>query len=453
MDRHAPAPPVPRRLADTDLTPSLRLARSSRWARHLARWMVLLLISIVVFTAFAPWQQFVQGNGQVVAFNPLHREQTVQAPVSGRVTRWIPGIREGMRVEKGQTIVEIRDMDPNLLERLEQQVDATRREMEYLQKMSATYESQVEEFRQVRDQMVAAADQYILMAKEKRKAEQQKLQAAQAALVQIETDYKRQKQLAEEGIASTLKLQIADRKFQEATAKVKQARAAVAAADSAVEAKIREREAKAREGQTKIDSATAKLRKAQSDVAKTEKLLLDLNVKLSRQQSQVVTAPWDGFVFRLNTFQQGAIVKKGDALFTIVPDTPDRAVELWLDGNDASWVTTGRHVRLQFEGWPGIQLAGWPSLAINTFGGKVSVIDSTDNGKGQFRILVCPDPNDIPWPSDRFLRQGVQARGLVMLERVPLWFEIWRQLNGFPPVVDVDMPKKKSKGGLLKKLK
>jgi len=435
-----------------ELFPSLRLAKSSRWARRMAKWLALMLLAIVCFTAFAPWQQFVGGKGRVVAFDPLLREQIVQAPISGRVASWSDGIREGVRVEQGETIVEIQDLDPNLLSRLREQVAATQRELDARKQMSGAYESQVEAFQVVKRQAVAAADEYIKMSQQKLKAEEQNLEAVEAALLQVEADYERQKKLADEGLASTFKQQVAQRKKQEALAKVEQAKSYIASAQNGVNAKNNERGAKEREAQAKIDSATAQLRKAQGDVAKTQKELIALNVKLTQQQSQVVTAPWDGFIFKLETFQQGAIVKKGDSLFTLVPETSDRAVEIWLDGNDASWVATGRHVRLQFEGWPGIQLAGWPSIAVNTFGGQVAVVDSTDNGKGKFRILVRPDPGDDPWPSDRFLRQGVRTKGLVMLEQVPLWFEFWRQLNGFPPVVDAEQPKKKG-GGVLKKLK
>ncbi len=436
-----------------ELFPSLRLAKSSRLARRMAVGLGWLLLAIVIFTAFAPWQQFVRGSGRVVAFNPLLREQIVQSPISGRVASWADDIREGLRVEQGRTIVEIRDLDPDLLLRLREQVQATQRELESLKQVSGAYEAQVKAFRAVREQTVAAADEYIKMAQQKLKAEMRNLESVEAALRQVDADYERQKQLAEEGLASTFKQQVAQRKMQEALAKVEQARAYIASARNGVNAKHNERESKEREAQAKINSATAQLRKAQGYVAKTEKVLVALNVKLTQQKSQIVTAPWDGFIFKLETFQQGAIVKQGDPLFTLVPNTTDRAVEIWLDGNDASWVTVGRHVRLQFEGWPGIQLAGWPSIAVNTFGGLVAVVDSTDNGKGQFRILIRPDPDDRPWPTNRFLRQGVRTNSLVMLERVPLWFEVWRQLNGFPPVLDVKPAKKKSGGGVLKKLK
>ncbi len=424
--------------------PSLQLAKSSRWVHRMAKWLTGLLLGIIVFTAFTPWQQFVRGSGRVVAYEPLHRRQVVQSPISGRVARWVEGIREGMRVQQGQMIVEIQDLDPNLLSRLQEQVVATQRELKALEQVSHAYEAQVQAFYAVREQTVAAAQQYIKMSEQKLKAEVQNLEAVGAALLQVEADYERQRQLAEDGLASTYTEQVARRKKQEALAKVEQAKAYIASAQNGVLAKINERDAKEREAQAKINSATAQLRKAQGDVAKTEKELVALNVKRTQQQSQVVVAPWDGFIFKLETFQQGAIVKQGDPLFTLVPETTDRAVEIWLDGNDASWVTEGRHVRLQFEGWPGIQLAGWPSVAVNTFGGQVAVVDSTDNGQGQFRILIRPDPDDDPWPADRFLRQGVRTNGLVMLERVPLWFEIWRQLNGFPPIVEMKkLPKVK----------
>ncbi len=441
-------------LAELDkLFPSLRLVKSSRRARRMAKWLGVLLLLVTCVTAFAPWQQFVAGSGRVVAFDPLLREQVVQAPISGRVSRWAKGMREGIRVKQGEMIVEIRDLDPNLLTRMKEKISATHRELVSLKEVSKAYESKVEAYQVVKREVVAAAEEYIKMSEQKLRAERQNLQAVEAARLQVEADYTRQKLLAKDGLVSEFKQQVARRKLEEALAKVEQAKAYIASAQNGVNAKNRERGSKERKAQADIDSATAERRKAQGDVAKTEKTLIDLNVKLTRQQSQIVTAPWDGFIFKLETFQQGAIVKQGDPLFTLVPKTTDRAVEIWLDGNDASWVTTGQHVRLQFEGWPGIQFVGWPSIAVNTFGGTVAVVDSTDNGKGQFRILVRPDPSDKKWPSDRFLRQGVLTNGLVMLERVPLWFELWRQLNGFPPVMDVKPTKKKADVKIIKKLK
>lgn len=149
-----------------------------------------------------------------------------------------------------------------------------------------------------------------------------------------------------------------------------------------------------------------------------------------------MTAPRAGVIFRVIANQGGEQVSAGDPLAVLVPDTQDRAVEIWVDGNDAALISPGRAVRLQFEGWPAVQFAGWPSVAVGTFGGRVAFVDSTDNGRGDFRLVVVPDPDEEPWPSTRFLRQGARANGWVILNRVSVGFELWRQLNGFPPVLD-----------------
>ena len=133
--------------------------------------------------------------------------------------------------------------------------------------------------------------------------------------------------------------------------------------------------------------------------------------------------------------QSGELLKAGATLVVLVPHTKRTVVELFLNGNDVPMVSAGRTVRLQFEGWPALQFSGWPSVAVGTFGGRVLLVDATDDGLGKFRVLVEPDPDDEPWPSAQYLRQGVRANGWVLLDVVSLGYELWRQFNGFPPVV------------------
>ncbi len=431
-----------------------RLACSSRAARRAAQLLIGVLALMIVAFIMAPWQQNVTGSGRVIAYSPLAREQTVEAPVKGRIVRFADKLVEGTRIEQGEFIVEIRDLDPELYQRLKDQLSANRRQLESQNQVVAAYTEQVEALQTARKEIIAAADFYIEMAKQKLQAAERDLDAARAALLQERLNYERQHSLWKDGLTSTLDLQKQERKLKEAEAKEKRAQNYVAAAANEVDAKKSERNAKEREATVKIDSARASLRKAKADVNKLEKEILELEVKVSRQKNQVVTAPIDGFIFRVHRYQGGQIIKQGEPLVTIIPDTPDRAVELWLDGNDAPLVSPGRHVRLQFEGWPAVQFSGWPSVAVGSFGGTVAMVDATDDGKGKFRVLVVPDPEDEPWPQPRFLRQGVRAHGWVLLDRVPLGFEVWRRLNGFPPVVDVKEPgKKPGKGSVLKKAK
>jgi multidrug resistance efflux pump len=307
----------------------------------------------------------------------------------------------------------------------------------------------------VKTQVVAAAEAAILSAQNKVEAELQQLAEHQAALAQVEADFVRQQKLYEEQIVSQLKFQEAERKLKEAGAKVAKSEAYVKAAQNDLAGKKNDRQAKEQKAQVDIDYATAALRKTKADVAKAEsdvakaqaelnkaqKNVLESETKLARQRNQTVSAPFDGFVTRITPNQGSQMLKQGDPICVIVPDTADRAVQIWLDGNDAPLVEPGRHVRLQFEGWPAVQFAGWPSVAVGTFGGEVTSVDATDDGKGKFRIIVLPDEHHVTWPSDRFLRQGVRANGWVLLDRVPLWYEIWRNMNGFPPVVSTEEPK------------
>ena len=462
-----PPPLSPVAYSETSM-PSLRLARSSRRVRAIALALLAACVATILLMALAPWQQSALGVGAVIAFAPLERQQVVEAPVKGRLLRWGDNIHENAHVDKGQLIAEIQDIDESFSGRLQQQlvnsqqtVVAARQQLAASQQareaalhILESYEAQVRAYGTVKSETIAAQDAYIEMALKKMHAEEQQLTEYEAAIPQLEAEFHRLEQLHAEGNVALQKVQEVQRKLTEANAKVSRAQAYVAAAKAELDGKTRERSAKAEKAQVDIDYAEAALRKARGDAAKAEgdvakvrqelnkaeKEVLEMEVKVARQDNQVVRAPFDGIIVRITPSLGAEILKEGDALCTIVPDTKDRAVQIWLDGNDAPLVERGQKVRLQFEGWPAVQFAGWPSVAVGTFGGEVNSVDATDDGKGKFRVLVRPDASDAPWPNERYLRQGVRANGWVLLNRVPLWYEFWRRLNGFPPVVSGNEP-------------
>ncbi|MFO0788820.1 MAG: HlyD family efflux transporter periplasmic adaptor subunit [Pirellulales bacterium] len=424
----------------TQQIPALRLVTSPRVPRRIARVLVVLLVVALGALLFAPWQQSIKGRGQVIAFAPLERQQTIQANISGRVFKWGDGIREGAQVKQGQTVLEIRDIDPQALERYEQQRAAAHEKLDAYQKVASAYETKLRAVTEAQRLAISAADQEVAMAQQKIAAEKQGLIAAEAARSQADAFLSRKRQLLDEHLASPQEVEIAERQYVEAVAKAKQAESYVAAAESALEAKNSQLEQKRREADGYTEAARAEQQKARGEAALAQKELSEIEGKLAKQRNQVVTAPRDGTIVRLLASEGGEIVKEGDPLFVLVPEAAQRAAELWVSGNDAPLVTPGRTVRLQFEGWPAVQFAGWPSVAVGTFGGKVINVDATDNGKGQFRILVLPDDGSV-WPNERYLRQGVRVNGWVLLNRVSLGYELWRQLNGFPPVVSASEPK------------
>jgi multidrug efflux pump subunit AcrA (membrane-fusion protein) len=429
----------------------LRLVTSPRIPRRIAKALVVALVLTLVAMLFAPWQQSVRGTGQVVAYAPLERQQTIQANVSGRVYKWGDGIREGVQVKQGQTILEIRDIDPLALERYEQQRAAAQEKSNAANAVAKAYEIKLRAVMDAQKMSIAAAEQEVEMAEQKVLAEQQGLVAAEAAQVQTDAFVERKRQLLSEKLTSPQEVEIAERKQREERAKVKQAEAYIAAAESALRAKRSLLSQKQREAEGYVETARAEYEKARGEVALAAKELSEIEGKLAKQRNQIVTAPRDGTVVRLLANEGGEIVKEGDPLFVLVPETAQRAVEIWVSGNDAPLVSAGRVVRLQFEGWPAVQFAGWPSVAVGTFGGRVVNVDAIDDGNGRFRVLVLPEDGGS-WPSQQYLRQGVRANGWIMLNRVKLGYEIWRQLNGFPPVVSPAEPKD-GKNGKLPKVK
>ena len=399
--------------------------------RALAWILALMLVATVVALALVPWQQAVPASGQVIAFDPVQRRQFVEAPIDGRIVRW--AIVEGARVRKSDVLLEISDNDPALVERMQTERDATEGVRQASLRKAESLRLKVERLELTRDRSVAAAESRIKVAEDQVAAAARALEAAEAAERTADLNLERQLLLNQRGLSSRRNLELAQLRGDQTVAAANKARAELNAARNSRIVAQAERERAEADGQAKVDDAAASLQQALSDERKAAGELVKIDVRLARQATQLVQAPIDGFVLRVLARQGAEMVKAGDVLMELVPDSGHNVVELWVDGNDAPLVSPGRKVRLQFEGWPALQFIGWPSIAVGTFGGEVLVVDASDNGRGEFRALVQPDPASPSWPEQRYLRQGVRANGWILLDRVSLGFEIWRQFNGFPP--------------------
>lgn len=183
-----------------------------------------------------------------------------------------------------------------------------------------------------------------------------------------------------------------------------------------------------------FEQARIRVEQLRADVAQAGAELSRVDVNLSRQSVQIVRAPRDGVILRVNAGDAATFINAGQVVATFVPDNAERALELYVDGRDIALVRDGAPVRIQFEGWPVIQVSGWPSVAVGTFSGRVIAIDPSAQASGRFRVLVEEDAEgSAPWPDRRFVRFGSKARAWVLLDTVPVGYEIWRQLNNFPP--------------------
>ncbi len=428
-------------------TSPLALTRSHPVTSRVARLLTYgVLVSIVVMF-FAPWRQSVRGEGRVVAFAPTERQQTIEAPIKGRIVRW--HVREGSVVKAGDLIAELADNDPNLRSRLEEQSNLVQSGARAAKLAVAVGESRLSSIEAARRAAISSAELAVSMASDRRDAAQQDLEAATAAFATAKLNYDRQKTLEAEKLASRRKLELAKLKIVEARTKRDSAKAKLRAAKRAVgSARAKLSQVKHKE-QAEVEKAKANVQKMKQEQAKADEASSKARVKATQVGSLTVKAPSDGTVLRLVANGVGHWVKPGEALAVLVPDAQSRAVEIWVSGNDAPLITPGRDVRVQFEGWPAVQFTGWPSVAVGTFGGRVALVDSADDGKGRFRVVIVPARGE-QWPDARYLRQGVRVSGWVLLNEVKIGYELWRQLNGFPPAVEAPATtadKSKPRGG------
>ncbi len=419
----------------------LTLPRSVRWVARLV-WTVAAVSPVLL--ALVPWQQNVSGTGQVVARSPIEREQVIEAPLDGRIVRW--HVREADRVRAGDPLVEVSDNDPALLARLAEQRDAARGRVAAIQREVAGHEANAASLEEARRLAVEASQERVAMSEERTRAAEQGLEASRGVEVAAALHRDRQLDLAGRGIASRRAAELGEMELVRARAEVERSLAALAAARSERESLVAERDRAGAELTARAQSARASAEKASADLQAARAELARLEVGLARQETQVVRAPRSGAVVRFLVAQGGEMVKAGEPLIQFVPDSDERAVELLVDGNDAPLIAEGRHVRLQFEGWPAVQFVGWPSVAVGTFGGTVVFVDATDSGAGKFRILVVPTEAE-PWPETRFLRQGVRVNAWVLLDQVALGYELWRRMNAFPQAIDSAAPKRQEPKG------
>lgn len=391
---------------------------------------VVLFFVLPILALFLPWQQNVTALGKVTAFSPAERVQTIDAPVSGMISKW--HVQEGSVVKEGDVLIEITDIDPLFKDRLEGQRNNLQVKLNAKQEELKSYQVQQQNLIASRDAKISAAQFKLDVANQKILSTTEAISAAKATADAAEFQSSRLQRLLVDGLVSKRDVEVAERDLIIAHRNLVSAQAQQNSAKAEAQSARAEISQIRADTQATIDSNAAVINKIRGELADSENSLTSSEINLSRQNMQKVIAPRAGTIFRLPVNSQSQMISQGQPLLVILPHTQERAVELWVDGRDAPLITAGSLVRLEFEGWPAIQVPGWADVGIGTFSGKVSFVDPTDNGTGNFRVMIVPDGAYPDWPSARFLRQGVSAKGWILLEKVSIGYEIWRLLNGFP---------------------
>lgn len=418
-----------------------------------------LLVSVIALI-FVPWQQTVIGIGKVTVFSPMQRPQSIQAQISGRLKVW--HVMEGQTVQAGEVIAELADLDPKFLdihqiETLEEQKQALMERKVAAQVRIAALKNQLNALEQSRKAAIPGAGEKVAQNRERILASQQALEAARQNRDTADYNYNRVRDLHQKGLRSKRDFELAELDKVRAETGVQEAEALLRVAQRDVSVAQFDQGKVTGDTAAALANVSAAMASAQETIASATSDIAKLNVDIQnlkqRMEQRQVTTPISGKIVRVLQVGAGETVRAGDILTVVVPETHDQAVELYVSDWDVPLVSEGSLVRLQFAGWPAIQFSGWPMIAGGTFGGRVAVVDAVDDGKGQYRILVKPDMEaiesgrDEPWPSGNYLRPGTEATGWILLDTVPLGYELWRQFNAFPPTLKDKPGEEGTQGG------
>lgn len=408
-----------------------------RHNRHFNRFLLFFAIFGVAFL-FLPWTQNVRSNGFLTTLSPEHRPQTIQSPIPGRIEKWY--VQEGDLVNKGDTILFISEIkneyfDPRLIERTGMQIRNKESSVISYEGKVKALNKQIEALVNEQSLRIEQAENKLLQAKLKVQSDSIDLEAAKTNLSIAERQYDRTSQLEEEGLKALTDVEDKRLKLQETQAKlISQQNKLLASRNEILNAKVEI----GRIGAEYID----KISKAQSDKFTAESNQFDSEAQVTKLENQYtnysmrkdmyyVRAPQKGFINKAIQGGIGETFKEGDRLVGIMPADVNLAVETFVEPIDLPLIHLGEEIRIRFDGWPAIVFSGWPNLSYGTYGGIVVAVETFISNNGKYRVLVAPSPNDRVWPDA--IRVGSGAYTIALLEDVPIWYELWRQINGFPP--------------------
>ena len=400
-------------------------------------WFFICGLVFIIFL-FLPWTQNIRAKGTVTTLYQDQRPQQVNTLIGGRVMKW--HIKEGDYVKAGDTLIQLTEvkvdyLDPNLLQRTQEQLAGKQQSVEY-------YKNKVG----VADQQIGAINSGLQLKlnqlANKLNQLQLKVQADSAEAAAANNDFaigtkqfNRQKAMYDSGLVSLTQLEIRNQQFQNAQAKKISAENKLANSKQDLTINRIEMSALEQENVEKVTKAQGEqfqsltqIASGQADIAKLENQYASYSI---RNGMYFIMASQSGQIIKAQKAGIGEFVKEGDMIAEIVPDKIQYAVEMYVQPLDLPLLAIKQKVRFLFDGFPAIVFSGWPKASSGTFGGEIVAVESNLSVNGKFRVLVKEDAGEKPWPKE--LKIGAGAQGITLLKDVPVWYELWRNINGFPP--------------------
>lgn len=404
---------------------------------NVAKWFLFTFLAFV-FIMFLPWTQNIKTQGNVNTLFQEQRPQKLNSPIPGRIIKWY--VKNGDVVKKGDTILQISEikddyLDPLLVERTQEQVQAKKGVREYYNAKISTTENQIAAISTAKDLKLNQIKIKIAQLQNKLKAEQAELTAVNNELKIAQDQLNRQNKMYEEGLVSLTQLQQRNVSYQNALAKKTSAENKLAQTQQEITAQNIEQNAVIQEYTEKLSKtegdrfqSMGQVAGSTGDIAKLENQVATYKV---RKGLYYILATQDGQITQLTKAGIGEIVKDAETIGIIVPKKIDYIAEIYVKPVDLPLIRENQKVMLTFDGFPAIVFSGWPNSSYGTFSGKIIAIENSISENGLFKAIVAEDKTQKRWPPN--MKIGTGASGIAILNDVPIWYEIWRNINGFPP--------------------
>jgi adhesin transport system membrane fusion protein len=433
---------------------------SVKWMRALSnkvkiKRVILYIFLFFLLIFFLPWTQNIQSKGKVTTYDPKSRPQTIHSVIAGRIEKWF--VKEGDLVKKGDTILFISEvkedyMDPNLVGRTKEQLNSKENSVKSYMGKANSLDQQIDALIDTRNLKLEQTTNKVQQIRLKIVSDSMDYVAAKSKTLIAKEQYERMEELNKQGLKSLTDLENRRLVYQKAQAEmISQENQLLSSRNELINTQI---EYTSLNAQYRDDIAKAESEKfaaysdmydAEATVTKLQNQFMNYSI---RNGMYYITAPQDGMITKLVQTGIGQTIKEGEVLLSLMPSNYSLALESFIEPMDLPLVKIGEKVRIQFDGWPAIVFSGWPNVSYGSYGGIIYAIDNFTNEEGKYRVMIKPDPDDYAWPE--LLRVGSAAHTMILLNDVPVWYEIWRQINGFPPdyyTVSANETESKSKSG------
>lgn len=422
--------------AEEKLTCVSRIYRIGR-KNHMKTWMAGIVLLLLVIL-FLPWTQHIKAKGKVTALKQEQRPQQLNALIAGTVVKWY--VKEGDFVKKGDTILQLGEVkidyfDPQLLKRTEQQITSKQLTLESYQNKATAASDQMAALSEGQLLKLKSLDNKIIQQQLKVNSEEADVTATQNELAAYQRQINAAREMLDSGAISLSDFERRKINYQNAVAKSNSAANKLLQSRQELTNLKIEQQAIIQEYKDKIAKAAGDKYSSISSAASTEAEITKLqNLYASydiRNQLYFLVAPQSGQITKAKKAGIGEFVKEGEMIVEIVPDKIEYAVELFVHPMDLPLINQGQKVRFVFDGYPAIVFSGWPGSSYGTFGGKVMAVEKSISDNGLFRVLITEDSTDRKWPAR--VSMGTGAEGIMLLKDVKIYYELWRNINGFPP--------------------